>query len=133
MREREEAVWKTTRTGVFGIIWFLSYTAVRLAVESPNLVSKPALIAIVLIPVLPATFFLYFFITDMRRNDELQRRIQLEALALAYPLTLLLIMTLGLLQLVMDLNPADWSYRHLYPFVILFYVFGLWMSVRRYR
>ena len=133
MPQKDEGIWKSTRTGTFGLIWFLSYMGVRLAVESPGLVSKPTLIAIVLIPVLPAALFLYFFITDMRRNDELQRRIQLEALALAYPLTLLLIMTLGLLQLVTDLNPADWSYRHLYPFVILFYVFGLWMSVRRYR
>ncbi|HET6761580.1 MAG TPA: hypothetical protein VFH13_05740, partial [Gemmatimonadaceae bacterium] len=103
------------------------------AVESQSSLSRTAMIAIVLVPVLPAGLFLYFFITDMRRNDELQRRIQLEALALAYPLTLLLVMTLGLLQLVIELNAADWSYRHLYPFVILFYVLGLWMSVRRYR
>jgi hypothetical protein len=65
--------------------------------------------------------------------DELQRRIQLEALAFAYPLTLLLLMTLGLLQLVMDLNPADWSYRHVWQFVIVFYLFGVGLSVRRYQ
>lgn len=104
-----------------------------MAVESPERFSRPALIAVVLLPVIPAALFLYFFITDLRRKDELQRRIQLEALALAYPLILLLIMTLGSLQLAIDLNPADWSYRHLGPFVILFYVLGLWVSTRRYR
>lgn len=121
------------RTGTAGLAWFFSYYAVRAAIESPERFATPTLIAIVLLPVLPAGIFLYLFITDMRRKDELQRRIQLEALALAYPLILLLIMTLGLLQLVVELNPDDWSYRHLGPFVILFYVLGLWLSTRRYR
>ncbi|MDQ3674699.1 MAG: hypothetical protein M3365_10030 [Gemmatimonadota bacterium] len=121
------------RTGTAGLAWFLSYVAARAAVESPERFSRATLIGIVLLPVLPAGVFLYFFITDMRRKDELQRRIQLEALALAYPLVLLLIITLGLLELVVDLNPSDWSYRHLGPFVILFYVTGLWLSTRRYR
>jgi len=133
MRQENEGLWKFTRTGIFGILWFFSYSGVRWALASQSSLSRPATIALVLIPVIPAGLFLYFFITGMRRNDELQRRIQLEALALAYPLTLLFIMTLGLLQLVIELNPANWSYRHLYPFVILFYVLGLWMSVRRYR
>lgn len=133
MQRSSEGLWKSTRTGTAGLAWFLSYIAVRMAVESPERFSRPALIAVVLLPVIPAALFLYFFITDLRRKDELQRRIQLEALALAYPLILLLIMTLGSLQLAIDLNPADWSYRHLGPFVILFYVLGLWVSTRRYR
>ena len=133
MQRSNQGVWKSMRTGTAGLAWFFSYLAVRAAVESPERFARPALIAIVLLPVLPAAIFLYLFITDMRRKDELERRIQLEALALAYPLILLLIMTLGLLELVMVLNPADWSYRHLGPFVILFYVLGLWLSTRRYR
>jgi heme/copper-type cytochrome/quinol oxidase subunit 4 len=128
-----EGFWKSTRTGTAGLAWFLSYLAVRMAVESAERFSRAALIAIVILPVIPAGLFLYFFITDMRLKDELQRRIQLEALAIAYPLILLLILTLGLLQLAVNLNPADWSYRHLGPFVILFYVLGLWVSTRRYR
>lgn len=133
MQQPKEGVWKSMRTGTAGLAWFFSYLAVRAVIESPERFARPMLIAIVLLPVLPAGIFLYLFITDMRRKDELQRRIQLEALALAYPLVLLLIMTLGLLELVMVLNPADWSYRHLGPFVILFYVLGLWLSTRRYR
>lgn len=42
-------------------------------------------------------------------------------------------MTLGLLQLVMDLDPANWSYRHVWQFVIVFYLFGIVVSVRRYQ
>ena len=133
MRQESESIWKSMRTGTAGLAWLLSYIAVRAAVESPPQLSRPSLIVIVLLPVIPAALFLFFFITDMRRKDELERRIQLEALALAYPLILLLLLTLGLLDLVIDLNPQDWSYRHLGPFVILFYVIGLLFSTRRYR
>jgi hypothetical protein len=132
MAEVRRSVWKSGSV-ISGIVWFLTYFGVRAAAESPNSFSKPALIAIVLVPVVPAALFLYFFIRDIRQMDELQRRIQLEALAFAYPLTLLLLMTLGLLQLVMDLNPADWSYRHVWQFVIVFYLFGVGLSVRRYQ
>jgi len=126
------SVW-TSGSLISGIVWFLSYLVARAAAESGDSFSRAALIAIVLIPVVPAALFLYFFITEMREVDELQRRIQLEALAFAYPLTLLLLMTLGLLQLVIDLNPADWSYRHVWHFVFLFYLAGVIVSARRYR
>ena len=133
MQQPAEGIWKSMRTGTAGLAWFLSYFVVREAIQAPDRFARETLLAIVLLPVVPAALFLYLFITDMRRKDELQRRIQLEALALAYPLMLLLILTLGLLERVMVLNPADWSYRHLGPFMILFYVLGLWLSTRRYR
>lgn len=65
--------------------------------------------------------------------DELERRIQLEALAFAYPLALLLLMTLGLLEFVVELNPNDWSYRHVWQFTVVFYLFGVVMAKRRYQ
>ena len=133
MQGQSVGIWKSVRTGTAGISWFLSDIAVRALVESPERFPRSILIAIVLVPVIPAALFLYLFITDMRREDELQRRIQLEALALAYPLVLLLLLTLGSLDRVIDLDPENWSYRHLGPFVILFYVLGLWISTRRYR
>ncbi len=132
MSQEKRRIWKSGSV-IWGTVWLFSYFGVRAAVESPDSFSRPALIAIVLTPVIPAALFLYFFITDIRQMDELQRRIQLEALAFAYPLTLLLVMTLGLLQLVMDLNPADWSYRHVWQFVIVFYLFGIWIAARRYQ
>jgi hypothetical protein len=42
-------------------------------------------------------------------------------------------MTLGLLQLVIDLNPADWSYRPVWQFVIIFYLAGIALATRRYQ
>lgn len=132
MPEVKRSAWKSGSV-VSGIVWLLTYIGVRAAVESPEGFSQPVLIAIVLVPVIPAAVFLFYFITEMRQVDELQRRIQLEALAFAYPLTILMLITLGLLQLVINLNPADWSYRHVWQFVVVFYLFGIGIATRRYR
>jgi hypothetical protein len=132
MSQEKRSVWKSGSV-VSGVVWLVSYFGARAAAESPATFSRAALIAIVLVPVVPAALFLYFFITAMRQADELQRRIQLEALAFAYPLTLLMLMTLGLLQLVIELDPADWSYRHVWQFVIVFYLFGIGIAARRYQ
>lgn len=132
MPQAKGSIWRSGSV-ISGIIWLLTYFGVRAAVESPERFSQPVLIAIVLVPVIPAALFLYYFITEMRQADELQRHIQLEALAFAYPLTVLLLITLGLLQLVIDLNPADWSYRHVWQLVVVFYLAGIGIATRRYR
>lgn len=65
--------------------------------------------------------------------DEVERRIQLEATVIAFTLALLLVMTLGLLDLVVILNKEDWGYRHLIPYLFIFYFAGLLISRRKYR
>ena len=129
---------KTTnfwRSGTFlwGITWFLTYFGVRIFVERPDTLSTAVSVVIVLVPVIPFGLFLFFLISGMREMDELERRIQLEALAFAYPLALLFLMTLGLLEFVVELNPGDWSYRHVWHFLVLFYLFGVVMAKRRYQ
>ena len=69
----------------------------------------------------------------VRRMDELQLRVQLEARAFAYPMAVLLLMTLGLLQLAVPLSPEDWSYRHVWPFLVVFYFGSLAVTSRRYE
>ena len=65
--------------------------------------------------------------------DELERRIQLEALAFAYPAVLVLLMTLGLLQLSgIAVSPADWSFRHVWQIGLVLYVAGMAVAARRY-
>ena len=44
-----------------------------------------------------------------------------------------LLMVLGLLQLAVDLSQDDWSYRHLWMLLPLFYFIGLAVAWRRYR
>ena len=33
----------------------------------------------------------------------------------------------------MDLDPDNWSYRHVWLFVYVFYLLGIGVSVRRYQ
>jgi hypothetical protein len=52
--------------------------------------------------------------------------------AVAFPLTLLLIMTLGLLQVAISLPLDDWSHWHVWPLIYVFYLAGLARARRRY-
>ena len=77
--------------------------------------------------------FLWNFIRGVRAADELERRIQLEALAVAFPLGLLLLTTLGLAQRAVELSIHDWSYNHVWPFFVIFYLLGLMLARKRYQ
>lgn len=90
-------------------------------------------VAVALLPILPFVLFLSMVLAEIRSLDELWRRIHLEALATAFPLAVLLLMILGLMELATGLSPHDWSYRHVWIFLPLFYVIGLVVSVRRYK
>ena len=113
-----------------GVIWGFTYIAARFALEL-ELPGRLRL-AIALAPVLPFVLALVAAIRGIRSMDELHRRVHLEALVLAFPLTLLLIMTLGLLELAVGLSADDWSYRHILPFLVMFYAVGLWRAWKRY-
>ncbi len=65
--------------------------------------------------------------------DELERRIELEALAFAFPIAVVLLMTLGLLDVAIPLNPDDWSLRHVWAMMPVLYYIGLWRAKRRYQ
>lgn len=117
----------------WGVLWLLSYFATRVALERWPDVSDGARIAIALAPILPFLLFLRGFVAGLRELDELKRRIQLEALAIAFPLTMVLLMVLGLVELAIPLSRADWSYRHVWAYLPLFYFGGLALAGRRYR
>jgi hypothetical protein len=114
-----------------GVLWLALYFVARLALEATTLASWQR-IAIALLPVPVFVWFLWAVAQWMKRSDELERRIQLEALSIAFPLTVLLIMTLGLLQLAIELSMDDWSYRHLWPIIYVFYFVGLMRARKRY-
>jgi hypothetical protein len=75
---------------------------------------------------------LILFIRAVRSADELERRIQGEALAIAYPLALVLLMTLALMERAVGLKFQDWSYMHTWIYLPLFYFAGLAIARRRY-
>ena len=90
-------------------------------------------VAIALAPILFFVRFLWIWMTGLGAMDELERRIQLEALALAFPLMAVLLMTLGLLEIAVGLNPDDWSYRHIWAMMPALYYAGLWRAKRKYE
>ena len=114
------------------LLAMFTFFAARFALESPGL-GTPARIAIALVPVPFFAWLLVEFVRRVSDGDELERRIQLEALAVAFPLTLSLLMLLGLLQIAVPLPPEDWSYRHIWPFLFVFYIVGIQRARRRYE
>ena len=118
----------------WGIVWMISYFGARAALEWMG-EGQPtgSRLAVALIPIIPFAAFIWKFIGSLRQADELERRIQLEALAIAFPLAMVLLMILALVQLAMPLDPDDWSYRHVWYFLPIFWLGGLSIARRRYQ
>ena len=85
-----------------------------------------------LIPTPLFALFLWSFVRDLRSADELERRIQLEAFAVAFLLGMVLLTTLGLAQRAVQLNFQDWSFNHVWPMFALFYLTGMVIARKRY-
>jgi hypothetical protein len=113
------------------LLWAISYIGARAGAELlPR--GSLLLLGLVILPVIPFAWFLHALVGAIRSADELERRIHLEALAVAFPLSVFLLMVLGLVELATDLNPADWSYRHLWPLMLVFWLSGQVLARRRY-
>ena len=120
------------RVPLYGIIWVLTYLWMRVVLKGTDL-TTPQRMAVALVPLIPFLVFLRAWVNGVREMDELERRIQLEALAVAFPLTMVMLMVLGLMQLATPLSMDDWSYRHVWAYLPLFYFGGLALAGRRYR
>ncbi|HUQ86625.1 MAG TPA: hypothetical protein VM096_03640 [Vicinamibacterales bacterium] len=121
-----------TRLLVRGLLWASVYMLSRGLLQLA-IASTAARVAIAL---LPAPFFIYYLWTWMKgvsEMDELQRRIELEALGFAFPAAVVFLMTLGLLDVAITLNPDDWSVRHVWLMLPLLYYVGLVRAKRRYQ
>lgn len=134
----ERATTNRSRNGTaaiaWGIMWIVSYFGARAALEwMGDAESTGSRLAVALIPIVPFVAFIWKFISSLREADELERRIHLEALAIAFPLAMVLLMILALVQLAMPLNPDDWSYRHVWYFLPIFWLGGLSIARRRYQ
>jgi hypothetical protein len=119
-----------SRPGYWVATWFLTWVGARFLLEGA--VPAWARIVAALLPAPIAGVSLLMILRSARELDELEQRIQLEALAIAFVLALLLIMTLGLMELAVTLNRDDWSYRHVWAMLPLFYLLGLVITRRRY-
>lgn len=118
-------------TPSLAVVWLLAYFGARGVLEQTGL-APATRVVVALAPIPFFAAFLARMILGIRQLDELERRIHLEALAVAFPLGILLLMTLGLLQRAITLKFEDWSYGHVWPFMFLFYFVGLALARRRY-
>jgi hypothetical protein len=112
-------------------VWIGTYIVARAAIELAP-AGSPLRLWVALAPLVPTVFVLVLIWRGIRSLDELQRKIQLEALAVAFPLCLVLLWVLGLLELAIDLDRSNWSYRHVWAMVPMFYLIGLAAAWRRY-
>lgn len=111
--------------------WLTAWIAARVVLEMDGVPDWGRVLA-ALAPVPVAAGALFAIVRGARHLDELEKRIHLEALAIAFVLSMLLLMTLGLMELAIQLNRADWSYRHVWAMLPTLYLLGLAWSRKRY-
>jgi hypothetical protein len=117
---------------VIGVLCVMSYFGSRMILRIEDL-ERSTRILVALIPAIPFALFLWLFVRNIGKLDEMERKIQMEALAFAFPLSVFMLMFLGLLQLAVPLSQDDWSYRHVWIYLPIFYLAGLVIAWRRYK
>lgn len=111
--------------------WLLAWAASTLLLNTLAL-PIPARAVIAFLPLLGFAWFLWRYIRHIRALDELHQRIELEALAIAFPLAIGLLMTLGQMQIARQ--GAGWFpvTNWFWAYLVLFYLVGRGISARRY-
>jgi hypothetical protein len=88
-------------------------------------------IAITVLTISALGYFLFRYYRSISSMDEVSIKVQMEAAVISFLLVLLLIMTLGLLQLFISFE--NWNYRHLVMAFLAFYCIGLFISRSKYN
>lgn len=120
------------RVMIYAVIWCLSYLGSLYTLTSLS-VPPAAGIVVTVVTMLAFGVFVYKYYRSLFFMDEVNTKIHLEAVVIAFALGLFLLMTIGLLDLFLVLNKGDWSYRHLIPLFFVFYFLGLFISRRKYN
>ena len=97
--------------------------------------SIPVSIALLIIAINSLLFGVYTvrLVQSISYMDEVQIRIQLEAVSVAFVLSLFLVMILGMAGLVRNLGLDNISYLYVFPLFFMFYIIGFFFSKRKYR
>jgi len=122
---------RSTPILVFGTAWIVLYFGARVLLEKAQFATGVR-VGIALAPIPFFAGFLWQVIKGIRSADEFERRVHLEALVVAYPLAMLLLMTLALMQRAVELKFEDWSYAHVWIYLPIFYLGGLALARKRY-
>jgi hypothetical protein len=128
---RVESRWPTRFFVIFPVLFVAAYFGARAGLENVEPGSRAAL-GFAFLPVPFFAAFVWIYARAVRSMDELGRRIHLEALALAFPIALLVVFTAGLLHLAGFPGDQNWDPPRLWPIVLFPYWFGLARAHRRY-
>ena len=86
--------------------------------------------AVAILPVLPAMYFAVLIVRSFREMDELQKKIQLEALAFGFTMAAILTLSYGFLQNA-GLPAVNWVW--VWPVMGICWAIGTLVAQRRYR
>lgn len=112
-----------------GVAWLAAYVLARLLIEG-DAVEGTARVVVALIPLLPFAMLLWWVQRGLRDMDELHRKVNLEALAVSYPIAILMIMVMGLVDLAIGIPVAH--FHKAWVFLMLLYFTALWVAWRKY-
>ena len=125
MKSKRYVIELTSTLVVYGLILVGSITLLT-HVD----VARPWRDLIALSPMLPALAMPWIILRELRRMDELQRRIQLEALGFSFAGTAILTFSYGFLE---GLGYPRLSMFSVWPILAVLWVIGLLLARRRYR
>jgi hypothetical protein len=94
--------------------------------------SKPVSVLIAVVPIITFSIFIFKYIKDFSVLDEVQQRVQLEAVVIGFSMTAMLIMLLFLLGLCDISNPDLFGYGPLAGYCWGFYFIGWFISKKKY-
>lgn len=114
------------------LMFLVTYFVARAVLDAPG-VSTGLRVTAAILPVPAFVWFLVGFHRSIQQMDELERLIQLRALAFAFPATWVLLLTLGLLELAVELPAGDLSYRHVWALMPILYFAGVLLAKRRFE
>jgi hypothetical protein len=96
----------------------------------PHVSGAPWRVLVALLPAIPLGFNVWVWVRNYRSLDELQQRIQLIALAVAFAGTVVLTSIYGLLQDELGLPIIDWTW--VATFMVILWGVATVMATRRY-
>ena len=93
----------------------------------------PLRAVIAVLPLIPCVGYVLCIVRMLRRVDELQRRIQLEAIGFAFGATVIVSMGDDLLEQAKVVPTVHWGWTGLWVVMALLWSLGNVIAVRRYR
>ena len=124
------------KTKLTNVIWALVFAIsfpISVFYLSKYNVQTPLALLIIVVNAILFVVFTAKQLQSIKSLDEVQIRIQLEAVSIAFILSLLVIMTFGMLGLVKALKFEEIDSLYIFAMLFLFYILGLIISTRRYR